>query len=310
MDNLYEILGVDKNATQDDIKKAYREKAKQHHPDVNGNEEEFKKVNNAYSILSDNAQRLKYDNPANPNDFNVFSNDDAFFHHFGFGGGQAMRVNNMQVELDIDIEDAYKGAVSTFTYNRNKIDGSEIICSVCKGLGYIEQLIRTNGGVIQARSACRACAGEGKSYPIKQEQLTRTITIPAGIPERTAFTFKGDGHEYEPNKFGNMILVVNSVDKDGYSRDGQNLIKSQQVPFPKLILGGDLEIDVFGKKYKVAIKKGPEALQVLRLRGIGFKLQGNSGDLFVRIIPEIPIELNQTEKDLLVNLTKEEHFKL
>lgn len=307
----YEILGVSKDATPDQIKKAYREKAKAHHPDLGGDGEQFKLVSEANEVLSDPEKRKKYDNPQP--EFNHNTNADAIFNEFFFRGRRSNphQENILQIGIHISIKDAYNGISTTFKYTRKRIKGEQVSCAVCGGIGHTEQTIDMGlGRKARSRSACPTCMGRGFLYPFESEEVEKPITLPAGIPEGIAITFSGDGHEYEPNKFSDVYLFVRTADGDGYSREGQHLIKDQYVPFPKLILGGELNVDVFGKKYKITLKKGGDVLQTLRLRGVGFKFNNEAGDLYVRVIPDIPTELNDKEKKLLLELTKEPHFIL
>lgn len=308
--NYYDVLGVAKDATEDDIKKAYREKAKQLHPDMEGGDaEKFKEINEANEILSDPDKRSRYDNPINHGGGNINPNDifENFFHRQRGAPRQASVLN---IILDLDIEAAYNGTTTTFTYQRRRIKGDEVACASCNGVGFHEQILDMGlGRKAHSRSLCPVCGGTGKFYPSEMETVSKTIPIPAGLPNGVAITFAGDGNENSPSVFGDLYLSIRTIEKDGYSREDQHLIKDQFVSFPKLILGGESYVDVFGKKYKISIKKGEE-LQTLRMRGLGFKFDKHSGDLYVRVMPQIPTELNDKEKKLLLELLKQDHFKM
>lgn len=307
----YEILGVPKDATPEQIKKAYREKAKAHHPDLGGDADEFKLINEANEHLSDPEKRKKYDSPQP--EFNPNTNADAIFNEFFFRGRRRnpQQENILQVAIHITIQDAYNGINTSVKYTRKRIKGEKSSCAACGGVGYTEQVVDMGmGRKAVSRATCPTCMGQGVLYPVEYEEIERPISLPAGLPEGVAITFAGDGHEYEPKLFGDMYLFVRTLNSAGYSREGQHLIKDQHVPFPKLILGGELNVDIFGKKYKITLKKGGDVLQTLRLRGVGFKFNNEAGDLYVRVIPDIPTELNDKEKKLLLELMKEPHFKL
>ena len=311
----YGILGVPKDATSDQIKKAYREKAKAHHPDLGGDADIFKEINEANEQLSDPDKRAKYDNPQAQYSGSVDA--DAIFNEFFFNGANRARNRNphreniLQVAINISIQDAYNGVNTSVKYTRKRIKGEKTICASCGGSGHISHVVDMGlGRKAQSMSTCSTCSGQGSFHPFEQEEIERSISLPSGLPEGVAITFTGDGHEYESGKFSDMYLFVRTVDSDGYSREGQHLIKDQHVPFPKLIVGGELSVDVFGKKYKITLKKGGDVLQTLRLRGVGFKFNNEAGDLYVRIFPDIPTELNDKEKKLLLELMKEPHFKM
>jgi molecular chaperone DnaJ len=308
----YTILGVSKDATPDQIKKAYREKAKAHHPDLGGDAELFKEINEANEHLSDPEKRKKYDSPQDyhiPNDANA----DAIFNEF-FSNRRTRnphRENILQIGIRVGIKDAYHGINTSVKYTRNRIKGEKSSCAACNGVGYTERVMDMGfGRKAVSRSTCPTCMGAGSFYPVEPEEIERQVNIPAGLPEGVAVTFAGDGHEYEPKVFSDMYLIVYTEGENEYTREGQHLIKDQHIPFPKLILGGELSVDVFGKKYKITLKKGGDVLQTLRLRGVGFKFNNNAGDLYIRVIPDIPTELNDKEKKLLLDLMKEPHFKL
>lgn len=315
--NYYEILGVSKDATPAEIKKAYREKARKLHPDVGGDKEKFQELNEANENLSDPEKRRRYDSPEPENFYEVNGgmNPRSIFEEFFFNGHSPRRNAGqpevLNIVLNISIQDAYKGAETSFTYNRRRIDGELTACATCGGKGSINEHIDLGyGRKAMSSTMCPTCMGRGSFYPFKEETVNRGLNIPAGLPEGVAITFQGEGNEYAPNKFGDMYLHIHTVSSDGYYREGQDLVKELRVSFPKFILGGDIEIDVFGKKYKASLKKSEEAVQTIRLRGVGFKFNEQAGDLYVHITSDVPSHLTEKEKKLLLELMDQEHFKM
>lgn len=311
----YSILGVPKNATQADIKKAYRKLAKEHHPDRGGDAEKFKELSEANEILSDPQKKEEYDNPASHfsnNPFGMGFSFDDIAQEFMFGGGRRGRPQQMdflRVGVKIPINEAYNGAHKKITYQREVINGEIIQCSTCKGKGYSENIINMGfGRIASSRSTCSRCKGQGTYYPKHSEPVTVDLEIPKGCPEGLVLNYNGMGNEVSPSKFGDMLLIINTEPIQNYDRNGQDLICDLMVPLPKLLLGGDLMIDIFDSKYKIQLKRGKDVLQTMRLKGRGFQYQKESGDLYIRIIPEIPAHLNDTEKHLLSELLKQEHF--
>jgi len=303
----YAILGVNKDASQEDIKKAYRDKAKEHHPDTGGNDEIFKEINEANETLSNPDKRQQYDNPQ-PDLNQLFG---GMFNDGQRPNFHSPQVQALQVNMNILINEVYSGTKKTFTFTRERIKGGKITCGTCGGSGFIAQIVNVGGmGQVQMRSDCPTCRGVGKYYSTESESLTKEIEIPAGIPMNAIMSFPNDGNEYEPNKFAEMKLVINTVPTKEYTREGQNLIKILTIPFPKLILGGDIPIKVFDKKYKITIKRGPQALQTLRLKGLGFKFRESLGDLYIEIRPDIPDTLTDKETEVLSGLLNEPHFKM
>jgi molecular chaperone DnaJ len=311
----YEILGVSKEATQEDIKKAYRDLAKKHHPDKGGDGEKFKELGEAYEILSDPKKRTQYDNPPQQSSdgfYDMGSSFNDFADAFMFGRGRRGRPHHndsLRVRLTIPINEAYTGTYKKITYQREVISGDVIRCNSCNGVGYVDNVINMGlGRIATTRSGCPHCQGKGTYYPTRSETMTLDIEIPKGCPEGVVIGFSGVGNEITPSKFGDMNLIINTEPIKDYSREGQDLIRDLKVPLPKLILGGDLMVDVFDSKYKINLKHGMDALQTMRLRGRGFQFQGGAGDLYIRIIPDIPFHLNDREKELLTELSKQEHF--
>lgn len=317
----YEVLGVPKTASDDEIKKAWRDFAKKHHPDRGGNADIFKEGQAAYEVLSDPDKKRQYDSPAsNPFDGFNFNNSGRpnvhdIINDFMFGGGSPRRkpANNvLRVAFRASIEDIYKGVQTGITYNRTRIKGDVVNCASCNGQGYHDETLNMGlGRMGVSRTVCPVCGGNGKYYPSEEESITQTVIIPRGFPDNATIVFEGLGNEITPNQFGEMHLIVQTADSDEYAREGQDLIKGCRVPFTKLILGGELVIDVFGTKYKVQLKKGVDALQPMRMRGKGFQFENTqAGDLFLHVIPDVPTTLTNKEKKLLEELGKQEHFTM
>lgn len=309
----YQILGVPKDASSEDIKKAYRGLAKKHHPDKGGDAEKFKELSEAYEILSDSNKRNQYDNPPrsfSTGDFQTDYDLNEAVNNFMYGRARQRRPSNeLRIGLNIHIEDAYTGADKKITYQRERIVGKKIMCTSCGGKGYTE--IRMNiglGRIAQQRNVCNECRGQGEYYSTKIEPITIDITIPKGCPDGLVIQYNGMGNEIEESHFTDMLLIFRTIPSDEYIRNGQDLIKDIMIPFPKLLLGGELMIDVFDAKYKIKLKKGIDALQTLRLRGKGFQFNDMIGDLYIRITPDIPFDLTDKEKELLNELLKQEHF--
>lgn len=201
--NPYDVLGVNKNSTDKEIKKAFREKAKKHHPDKGGDEAEFKKINEAYDVLGDKQKRAQYDQFGsvgggmggnggfggfggggfNAQDFSdafggfsdFFGGNSGFGGFGGFGGGgrrQSTKGADLEVELEITFEESMEGVKKSFPV-RSQItcddcDGKggedEETCSECHGTGSVAQKFQTPLGVIQQQQVCPKCHGKGKTF--------------------------------------------------------------------------------------------------------------------------------------------------
>ena len=194
-DNPYKILGVDKSASQADIKKAYRAKAKQHHPDKGGDEAEFKKINQAYETLGNEQKRAQYDQFGSASqqggfgggqgggfggfsaqDFGGF--EDVFSSFFGGGGGQSrnprapQRGSDLEVEADITFAESVTGTTKKFSARRYKAceacdkkgGTGEKTCPTCGGSGQVTQTFQTPFGNVQQKATCGTCHGSGKTF--------------------------------------------------------------------------------------------------------------------------------------------------
>ena len=218
--DLYSVLGVDKSASQADIKKAYRDAAKKHHPDKGGDAEEFKKINEAYEVLGNDKKRSNYDQFGSTDGagsgfggyggggFDAsgfdFGGDmgDLFSSFFGGGGGGATRSatsrgSDLEVEVILDLEDALKGITKKFSSTQfikcEKCNGEggagQKTCSTCSGRGIVSQQVRTPFGVVQNQATCPDCEGSGKKFDSEcsdchgEGRVRKSKKITINIPE-------------------------------------------------------------------------------------------------------------------------------
>ena len=175
MENYYEILGVSENATQDEIKKAFRNKSKVMHPDKGGNEEDFKKINEAYDTIGDQNKRAQYDQQKNNPFGGGFGGDnpfDIFSQMFGnFGGQQQRKAPDKIVDLNIGVVDSFLGKQMDVNYTRktscnpcNGSGGDKETCNVCNGQGSITQRVGNSFFSNIVRTPCGKCQGRGYTF--------------------------------------------------------------------------------------------------------------------------------------------------
>ena len=352
----YEVLGVDKNASEDEIKKAYRKKAKQYHPDLNPGDKEaenkFKEVNEAYEVLSDSQKKARYDQfghaGVDPNygaggggygqaggfDFDLGDIFGSFFGG-GFVGGRQSNPNgprrgeDIQTKVTISFEEAAKGCKRTVEVNRvdtcpdchgsgAKAGTSAKTCPECSGRGYVNVQQRTPFGVISTQKSCQRCQGKGKVIDDPCQKCRGTgrvssrasvdVNIPAGIDDRQIFNISGAGNSgINGGPSGDLKVAVYVRPHAYFERDGYNVWLEQHISFTQAALGDNLRIPTLDGDVKFDLPAGTQSGTVFSLRGKGIQvLNGRGrGDQLVRIIVDVPKNLTQRQKELLVELEKE-----
>ena len=335
----YKILGINRNASEDEIKKSYRKLSKQYHPDVNkdpGAEEKFKEINEAYDVLSDSNKKQMYDQygTADPQEIPQENMWDPFGRFSGFGRRSAPkeRGSDLRINLSLSIEDLYNGVhkkikvkkkVQCFRCHGSGSETNEdSVCPVCHGTGMEIKTTRHEFGFSQVTQPCSNCHGTGKIilHPCKECEGTGLITadreiefdVPPGMPGNAYMTVQGEGNE-GPHRgiSGNLIVAVTELPNDkGLERDDMNnLIYTCKANITDLIFGADIEIPWITGYQKVHIPAGTQPGKVLRLYKKGFPNPNNpdeKADYIITITCNIPNanELTKTEREALDKLRK------
>ena len=349
----YEVLGVSKNASDDEIKKAYRKVAKQYHPDLNPGdkaaEEKFKEANEAYEVLSDSEKKARYDQYGHAgvdpnfgaggggNPFggfggfgDAFDLGDLFGNLFGgFGGGRQQNPNaprkgsTVTANVTISFEEAAKGCKKTVRINR--VD----TCSVCGGTGCqkgtsaetcktrggrgtVNVQQRTPFGVMSTTKQCSDCGGRGKTIKnpcnhchgsgFETKAATVEVDIPAGIDDRQALNVRGGGNKgINGGPTGDLRVNINVRPHPFFERDGFDVWCDFTVTYAQAALGDTLFVPTLDGKVKYELPAGTQPGEVFRFRGRGIAQLGGRGrgDQFVRIIVDVPKNLNAKQKELL-----------
>jgi len=254
--NPYEALGVQKDATDDEIKKAYRKLAIRHHPDKGGNPEEFKKIQGAYDILSDPQKRQNLNQFGNP-DGPTHGMSDIFAQMFG-GGGQRgpVRRANHDHEIKISLEESYRGLSKNMRISLGKWCMHCVVqCPHCKGRGQvhiqmgpmlIQQQCPGCNGQASHRTGCSACSGKKKTI----EQVNLELKIPAGVEDGNTLIGHGLGEQaHGPNEEpGDIVFHIRVQSDPEFMRQGSDLIWSTRISF---------EDSVNGKKCTIPHFDGP-----------------------------------------------------
>ena len=313
----YETLGVSKNATQDEIKKAYRKLVREVHPDRNpGNEERFKEVQGAYDVLSDPEKRNQYDRLGTTNgrpfgfggsgggttyDFTDFDLGDIFGGLFNRGGRaqqqqqRGQRGNDVEVEVRVAFEDALKGVQVTIPVEL------ELACHTCHGTGAApgtapvtcpecsgSGVVATSQGLFALQQPCPRCHGRGSivqtpcetCHGSGRERRTKryTVKIPAGVKDGTRIKLKGKGEAgYGGAEAGDLYVISRVEPSKTYERRGDDLIVAVAVPYTTAALGAKVEVPTPEGAVQLTVPAGTEDGKLLRIKGRGAPRLNGSG---------------------------------
>jgi len=342
--SLYEALGVSKNASQDEIKKAYRKLVREVHPDRNpGSEERFKEVQSAYDVLSDPEKRAQYDRLGSANgrpggfgaggttfDFSDFDLGDIFGGLFNRGGrGEAQpqrgqRGNDVEVEVRVSFEDALRGVQTTVPVQL------ELACHTCHGTGAAPGTapttcpqcngtgtVATSQGLFALQQPCPRCHGMGSivetpcptCHGSGRERRTKrfTVKIPAGVKDGTRIKLKGKGEAgYGGASAGDLYVITRVEPSSVYERRGDDLVVTVPVSYSTAALGGTVEAPTPEGAVSLKIPSGTEDGKLLRIKGRGApRLKGDGkGDVLARVRIQVPKKISKKQRELLEQLDR------
>jgi len=338
MKDYYSILGVSRNASQEEIKKAFRRLARQYHPDLNpGNkeaEEKFKEINEAYSCLSDPVRRANYDRygtveapTGNGFGFETYTTFtdifedifEGFFGSFGFRKNKPVKGADLRYDLTITLEEAAFGVEKTIKIPRwqecSKCKGSgikpgsePIICSSCGGTGYI----RYSQGFFSVSKTCSKCGGKGRiirdpcsdcsgTGKIRVEHEL-TIKIPSGVDTGSKLKVSGEGEMGEfGGPRGDLYIFINVREHEFFKREGINLYCSVPISFVKAVFGGQIEVPTLDGNEIIEIPPGTPSGKVFKLKGKGLPRVGGThrGDQIVNVYIDVPKKLTERQREIL-----------
>ena len=333
----YKILGVDKNANETTIKKAYRKLSKKYHQDLNPGdteaEDKFKDIATAYETLSDKTKRTNYDRFGNTNGqqnpFGGGASMEDIMREFGFGGGanpfarrQERRGHDLVLNVNITLEDVHNGVTKKFKYRRNAScqpcngEGgtNKTACPDCGGNGYKIYQQQTPMGVMRQMVDCNRCERTGEIHQnvcsscggsgINNAEETVEVNIPKGIRDNEALTFIGMGHSVKGGNPGRLIVKVMTKKHDHFVRNGNDLRYNLKLTYPQMVLGDKVEIPVIsGGKIRVTIPPHSNVGDNLRIVNKGLNsVNGSVGDMLITLDIKIPEELTDEQKELIEKL--------
>jgi len=347
-EDFYDILGVSKSASAAEIKKAYRKKAIQFHPDKNPGdttaEENFKKAAEAYEILSDPDKKARYDQyghqafengGAGGGGFGGMNMDDIFsqfgdifggggFGGFGGGGGQRRaKGSNLRIRVKLSLEDIANGATKKVKVKRKvQAQGTTYkTCGTCNGTGQVVKIANTILGRMQTAAPCGTCGGSGQVIDKKPsgadnqglivEEETVSIQIPAGVQDGMQLKVGGKGNAAPGNGIsGDLLVAIEELEHETLQREGDNLHYELYISFSEAVLGASKEIDTVTGKVRIKIEEGVQSGKILRLRGKGIpSINGyGKGDLLVHVNVWTPQELSKEQLGFFEKMKDDENF--
>ena len=307
--NYYDVLGVSKDATDQEIKTAFRKLARKYHPDRNKNDEtakkKFEEINEAYEVLSNKEKRKNYDNYGNP-DGNPFANaagaegfsGNPFSGFSGFGNGTGGYSRTYRSP----------NGGTTYYYSSSG-DGADSFGNGFEGFGgsgfedMFDDLFGHSSGQRQRYSGRTAAAEDEKGADAHAEQ----IHIPAGIEEGKSIRLKGQGSPspVSGGESGDLYLKVHIAERPGFTRSGADVYTTVMVPFPTAALGGEVKIETLNGSVICKVRPGTQSGSKIRLRGKGASVLGKPGeygDLYAEVRIEVPENLTMEQKRLIREL--------
>ncbi len=335
----YEVLSVARDATEADIKKAYRRHAMKYHPDRNpgdkGAEDRFKEAKEAYEVLADPRKRAAYDqfghagvDPSSGS--GGFGPGDVFGDIFGdvfgdiFGGGRrgrstAYRGSDLRYRLDLTLEQAVFGdnvsidiatlvGCETCDGNGAAPGSSPVTCETCHGRGQV----RMQQGFFSIQQTCPACRGSGKTIENPCEDCngqgrrrsvkTLSVKVPAGVDNGDRIRLAGEGEAGQNGgPSGDLFVEIVVEAHPIFERAGRDLSCEVPVSFSTAALGGEVEVPTLDGQVSIKIPAESQSGRIFRLRGKGVKpvRGGATGDLFCRMVVETPVNLTSEQKEML-----------
>lgn len=304
----YDILGVSKSATQEEIKKAFRKKAIEHHPDKGGDETKFKEISEAYDVLSDESKRVDYDRYGKNNANNPFSrggghgfNMDDIFSQFGdmFGGGfgrnnhqhpPRRKGGDLRVQIQVNLEEILFGTTKKVKYKRQKPctpcngkgGSGKKTCTSCNGFGRRNVTQQTPFGVINSTQLCSVCSGTGGVISnhcrncsgqgtINEEEVV-DINLPKGVGNGMSMVMEGLGNFVRDGIPGDLQIIITEIPNPKFKREGNDLVTDLNISIPQAVLGTKQLISTLEGDITIDINSGCESGKIFSLPGKGIPI--------------------------------------
>ena len=340
----YEVLGVSRESSQEEIKKAFRKLALESHPDRNSSDagaaERFKDLNEAYSVLSDSEKRAQYDRfgHAGPSghgfggfgDFRGMGVDDIINDFFGGifggggGGGRAQRGADLRYDLNITFDEAVFGTEKEIVVPRRGVCGEcegtgarkgtqPEKCGACNGRGQVT----IQQGFFSIRSTCGRCSGTGQVVKDPcgkcsgtgsvRETRTLKVKVPPGVETGTRLKLRGEGETgVGGGPFGDLYVALSVQEHPFFIREGADLLCEVPITFPQAAMGAKIDVPTLSGRKELTVPAGTVSGHefVLRGEGVASLSSGRRGNLIIRVLIEVPRKLSKRQKELLDEFQK------
>lgn len=336
----YEVLGVSRSASPDEIRNEFRALAKKYHPDVaeeSGTEERFKEINEAYAVLSDAERKAAYDRFGHEGlrgmniDFD-FGFSDIFEGLFGFGMGGRQRRNaprrgtDLRYDITLSFEEAVFGTEKEITFSRQAVCSlcqgsaaepgtSPIRCKTCNGTGEVRQMRQTFLGSMVSVAPCQNCSGRGETIAtpckncsgrgLERKQVKKVITVPGGVDEGIQIRLAGEGEPgVNGGPPGNMYVVIHAKPHRFFRRQNDDVLVDLAINVAQATLGADITVPTLEGDETMTIPPGTQPGKILRLRGKGIPQLNRSGrgDQLVILSVDIPRSLDSEQREIMERL--------
>ena len=305
----YEVLGVGRNASDDELKGAFRKLARQYHPDVNkeaDSEEKFKEINEAYGVLSDKDKRARYDRfgkegLGNTGGFHDYTADfgdlfEELFSNFGFSTGRGSRRSprrgrDLQMQVSLSFEEAVFGVEKEIEFQREETcarcngSGAEpgtspTRCTTCNGQGEVRQVRQTFLGQMVQTAPCPTCEGRGETIAspcktchgrgLERKTIKKKVQIPAGVDAGTQIRLNGEGG---PGVYGgpngSLFLVLDVRSHKFFKRRENDIILNLDINVAQAVLGAEVDVPTLEGDEKLKIPAGTQPGKVFHIKGKG-----------------------------------------
>ena len=331
----YNILEIEKNASEGEIKKAYRKLSKKYHPDINTSnpqaEDKFKEIAEAYDILSTKEKKQNYDTYGSADGKSFSSggmNMNDIFDSF-FGGGnpfnrgnrrnQRKKGSDIRVSIKLNIYDIFSGIEKKIKYKKNETcstckgtGGKSTMCNKCGGRGILTQLQNTPFGRLQNTIQCPSCGGEGhilvnrciicNGMGINKKEEILEFIIPQGIMDGEILVINAKGNGIKNGINGDLLINIIEIPHSRFKRNGIDIHQRLNLTYKDLVLGAPIEVETLNGKIRINIKEGTPVGHILRVPSKGLKRDNRIGDMLVEIWVEIPKEIKKEERSIIEQL--------